>query len=66
MLPFRRERYTIELGDTIAAIEAEGKSMEAFIKTEYLVDTVEEALTQLQRLEASMIRLLLMLSDGLK
>lgn len=66
MLPFRRERYTIELGDTIAAIEAEGKSMEAFIKTEYLVDTVEEALIQLEKLQASMMRLLLMLSEGLK
>ena len=40
--------------------------MEAFIKTEYMVDTVEEALTQLQRLQTSMVRLLLVLSEGLK
>ncbi len=66
LLPFRKERYTIELGETITAIEAQGKSMEAFIRTEYMFDTVEDALIQLQKLEAGMIRLLLMLSEGLK
>jgi len=66
VLPFKSQRYTAELTDTIDTIETEGRSVESFIKSEYHIDTVDAALIELQKLEAGMIRVLLFLSEDLK
>jgi hypothetical protein len=66
VIPFRNERYLRELNGAIASIEQEGRAMEAFIRREYRFRTIDEAILELQRLEAAMIRFVLFLSDGIK
>jgi hypothetical protein len=62
--PYRSEHYTRELNDAIADIETEGAWMEDFIKREYNLSGIDDAIAQLQRLEAAFIRAALFLSEA--
>jgi hypothetical protein len=65
VLPFRTQRYTTDLTDAIRTLESEGTTMESFIRSEYKIDTVDDAILQLQKVEAALTGLLLFLSEGL-
>jgi len=62
----RSQRESAELNDVIAKIEEEGLLMEAFIKTQWHIETIDHAIVELTRLRASSLRLLLFFSERLK
>ena len=66
IVPFKNARYAQELNDTVATIETEGRLMESFIRSEYRINSIDEALAELQRLEAGLARFLLYLTEQLK
>lgn len=66
VLPIRNQRYSEELNQTISNIREQGDSMEHFIRDEYNISTIEDALMELQRAKANMVTVLYQISDGLK
>lgn len=64
-LSIKSEKNAIELKEIIENIEEEGKSMENFIKEEYSLNSIFDALEQLQKLKGNMVSLLFSLSKGL-
>jgi hypothetical protein len=50
----------------IGDIEAEGESMETFIKHEYKMNSVEDALTELEKLKSGMLKLIYFLSQKME
>src|SRR5581483_6293016 len=53
------KRKTQELDYAIKLFEAEGRELEVFIRSEYSVASVEEAQAELEKIEASLFKLLL-------
>lgn len=66
VLPIRSQRYSSELNETISRIKEEGDSMEVFIRDEYNLQNIEDALLELQRVKAQMVSVLYQISEGLK
>jgi len=66
LLSVRSQRYGEELKGLIGQIEREGKWMEGFIRDEYKVKGVGEAIEQLERLKAGLIKLIYQLSKGIE
>jgi hypothetical protein len=66
VLPFKNQRYSEELTETIRKIKEEGDSMEVFIRDEYDISNIEDALLELQRAKGSMVTILFQISESLK
>lgn len=64
-LSIKSKKNATELEEIIKNIEEEGKSMENFIKEEYSLNSIFDALEQLQKLKGNMVSLLVYLSRGL-
>ena len=65
-LSVRNQRASDELGAAIDSIEADGRHMEVFIKNEYRVSSIDDAMAELERLEAGLARLLSYITQGIK
>jgi hypothetical protein len=61
----RSQRYSDQLNLVINGLEEDGRVMESFIRDEYRIDSIDLALAELDRLEASLRRLLHFLSRSL-
>jgi hypothetical protein len=65
-LSHRGQREAAELNAVIANIEDEGRHMEGFIQRNWHIDSVDQAIVELTRLQASMLKVMLFFSDRLK
>jgi hypothetical protein len=65
LLSHKNQRQSDELSAAIRDIEAEGRTMEAFIQTEFHVRNIDDAISELERLKAGMLQIILWLSKGL-
>jgi hypothetical protein len=65
-LSVKNQKYIDELSVAIGDIEAEGESMETFIKHEYKMNSVEDALTELEKLKSGMLKLIYFLSQKME
>jgi hypothetical protein len=54
MISVRSQRYSDQLNAVIAGLEEDGRIMESFIRDEYRMASIEEALMELEKLKASM------------
>ena len=62
----RSEKYSAELEEVIQEIKEEGDSMEGFIRDEYQLTSITDALEELQRLKAGLVGFLLLISRNLE
>lgn len=62
----RMERYKKQLTETIDRIEADGREMELFIADQYQLQSIDEALRELDRLRAGMLRLIYFFTEALR
>lgn len=65
LLSVRSQRYEKELKEVTEEMERQGKWMEGFISDEYKIKSIEEAIEQLERLKAGLIKLIYELSKGI-
>ena len=50
----------------IAGIEAQGADMEGFIKDEYRINSIEDAMAELDKLKAGMAKFLYKITESIK
>lgn len=62
----KNDRYSEELNKVIKDIETEGKEMETFIKEEYKINNIADALAELQKVQAAFVKFIYKISDDLK
>lgn len=62
----KNDRHSEELNKVIQDIETEGKEMEIFIKNEYKINTIADALAELQKVQAAFVKFIYKISDDLK
>ena len=58
VLPRRLQKDSEELNEVITNVEAQGKEMEKFIKSEYKVDSIEDAMSELEKVQSSLIKII--------
>lgn len=61
----RSEKYSEELSGFIAGVEGQGDQMEKFIKDEYKIDTINEAIAELDKLKSGLAKLFYSMSEGI-
>jgi len=66
LLSVRSQRHAEELNDAIKGIEAQGKEMEGFIKDEYKINSIEDAMIELEKLKASFIKFIYKITESIK
>lgn len=66
LLSVRSQRHTEELNEVIKGIEAEGTKMEGFIKNEYKVNSIEDAMAELEKLKAGLIGFIYKITEIIK
>ena len=66
ILSVRGQRYSEELNQAIDRIEKEGAAMESFIRSEYSVGGIDDAIHELERVKASFISFIFKISKSLK
>lgn len=64
LISVRGEKYSAELESVIGKISEEGESMEGYIKEEYRIDNITDALAELERVKAGMISFLYSISKN--
>lgn len=65
LMSIRGERYTEELNGFIAGVEGQGEKIERFIKDEYKIDTVNDAIAELDKLKTGMIKLIYSMTEDI-
>ena len=66
LITVRSERYAQELDNVARTVEAEGLEIELYIRKEFHLESVEQAMTELERLQASLIKILVWLTNSLR
>ncbi len=61
-LSARSQKQTEELNEVIATLSEQGRSMELFVLSEYKFQTIDEALDELERLQAGFVSFIIKLS----
>lgn len=62
----KSQRHTEELNDLIKEITDQGKYMESFIKDEYKINSISDAIVELKNLKASMIKLIYIITESIQ
>jgi hypothetical protein len=63
LIAVRGQRYAAELDSAISEIESEGRWLETLIRDEYRINSVDEAIAELERVEAGINKILVFLSE---
>ena len=66
ILSVRSQRYSEELNQAIDKIEKEGMDMESFIRTEYSVGGIDDAILELEKVKATFISFIFKISKNIK
>ncbi len=66
LLDFRSQRHKDELEDVIQRIEEQGNRMESFIKDEFKINSIDDAMTEIEKLKGSMTKILYKISESIK
>lgn len=62
---YKSERNSKDLSEVVSEIEKEGESMEQFISDEYKINSIGDALVELQKLKANLVGFLYKITDYL-
>lgn len=66
LLSVRGQRHTEELNEVIKGIEAQGTEIEGFIKDEYKINSIEDAMAELEKLKAGLAKFIYKITDSIK
>lgn len=62
----RSQRHTEELNELIKEIVGQGKDMEGFIKDEYKINSIDDAMVELEKLKAGMIKFIYKITESIQ
>lgn len=62
----RSQRHTEELNEIIKGIAGQGKDMEGFIKDEYKINSIDDAMVELEKLKAGMIKFIYKITESIQ
>ncbi len=62
----RSQRHTEELNELIKGIASQGKDMEGFIKDEYKINSIDDAMVELEKLKADMIKFIYKITESIQ
>lgn len=62
----RSQRHTEELNELIKEIAGQGKDMEGFIKDEYKINSIDDAMVELEKLKAGMIKFIYKITESIQ
>lgn len=65
LLSIRGERHSNELNEAIKGVEQEGAAMESFIRDEYKINSVEDAMVELEKLKAGLTKFLYKITQSI-
>ena len=65
LFSIRSQRHTEELNDVIEVIKDQGKDMEGFIKDEYKINSIDDAIAELEKLKAGMTKFIYKITESL-
>lgn len=66
LIVIRQQRHSQELNEVINTVEREGAFIEDIIRSEYNFSTIDDAIAELEKLESSILRILLFISRPLR
>ncbi len=66
LLSVRSQRQAEELNEAIKGIEVQGTEMEGFIKDEYKINSIEDAMAELEKLKASLVKFIYKITESIK
>lgn len=66
LISVRSQRHSEELNEVIAGIEEQGADMEGFIRDEYRINSIEDAMAELDKLKAGMAKFLYKITESIK
>lgn len=66
VLSIKSQRYAEELNKAIESIEAQGMGMEGFIKDEYKINNINDAMVELEKLKAGFLKFIYKITENLK
>jgi len=66
LLSVRNQRHTEELNEVIKRIEAQGTEIEGFIKDEYKINSIEDAMAELEKLKAGLAKFIYKITESIK
>ncbi|WP_134218711.1 hypothetical protein [Pelotomaculum sp. FP] len=62
----RSQRHTDELNKIIKGIERQGEDMESFIKEEYKINSINDAMVELEKMKAGLIKFIYKITESLR
>ena len=66
LVTVRSERYAEEIDRVANIVEGEGREIESFIRDEYRLDSIDQAISELERLQAGLIKILIWFTQNLR
>lgn len=66
LLSVRSQRHAEELNEVIKGIEGQGKDMEGFIKNEYKINSIDNAMVELEKLKAGMTKFIYKITESIQ
>lgn len=66
LLSVKSQSHLEELTEVIKGIEKEGESMEGFIRDEYKINNINDAIAELEKLKAGLVKLIYKISNSIK
>jgi hypothetical protein len=65
LLSVRGERHLEELNEVIEGIEEQGREMESFIRDEYKISSIEDAMAELEKVKAGLIKFIYKITENI-
>ncbi|XOB41392.1 MAG: hypothetical protein ACKKMW_01530 [Candidatus Nealsonbacteria bacterium] len=66
LFSIRNQKHTEELNEAIKGIEAQGVEIEGFIKDEYKINSIEDAMVELKKMKAGLIKFIYKITENIK
>jgi hypothetical protein len=66
LIAVRGQRYNAQLDDLISTFEHEGREAEEFVRSEFRLSSIDDAIAELTRLQSSVLTALVQLTEKLK
>jgi len=66
LLSVRSQKHSEELNEAVRGIAEEGRSMERFIKSEYKISSIDDAMAELKKLKANLVDFIYKISENIR
>ena len=66
LISVRGQKHTEELNEVIKGVEEQGLSMEGFIRDEYKINNIDDAMAELEKLKAGLTKFIFKITESIK